>query len=145
MADPTTELTKEFLEINNYLVRKETKFQNKVKNNDLFGTCSDIDILAISQFGIQTANFQLSKVIIGEVKNYSIMGNKEVDSIYDTKFYFFDSEPKFAWAQLRDLIPKKEHDKVIFCRATSQQVYDYALKKYNIKIVTVGLMIKLIA
>lgn len=145
MADPTTELTKEFLEINNYLVRKETKFQNKVKDADLFGTCSDIDILAISQLGIQRADFQLSKIIIGEVKNYSITSNKKVDSIYDKKFHFFDSRPKFAWAQLRDLIPKKEHDKVIFCRATSQQVYDYALKKYNIKIVTVGLMIKLIA
>jgi len=43
MADPTTELAKEFLEFNDYLVRKETKFQ---KNKKLQGTPSDIDIIA---------------------------------------------------------------------------------------------------
>ena len=89
MADPTTELTKEFLEMNSYLVRKETKFQNKIKDDELYGTCSDIDILATSQLGLHMGDFQLSKVIIGEVKNYSIMNKGAIKDIIDNKFLGF--------------------------------------------------------
>jgi hypothetical protein len=140
MADPTTELAKEFLEMNDYLVRKETKFQ---KSKKLQGTPSDIDIVAISPKGIQKDGLQLSENIIGEVKNWRIEDKDTLDDIYEDKFKFIDAQPKAAWKQLRKLIPSKRYDKVIFCLATTQQVYDYAWKKYGIKIVTTGLMIKL--
>jgi hypothetical protein len=145
MADPTTELTKEFLEMNNYLVRKETKFQNKAKGNKLSGTCSDIDIIASSPKGIQEKELQLSGIIIGEVKHWAILKKATVDYIYKKKFRFIDKKPKLAWQQLKKWIPSKDYDRVIFCKATTQEVYDYALKKYTIKIVTIGIMIKMIA
>ena len=112
LADPTTELTKEFLETNNYTVRKETKFQ---KNKKLQGTPSDIDILAISPKGIQTPDLQLGECIVGEVKNWSITKRTKLDEVYKDKFHFIDSQPKLAWQQLRDLVPTKKFDRVIFC------------------------------
>ena len=51
MADPTTELAKEFLEFNNYLVRKETKFY---RNKELKGTASDIDIMRVHRSNMMT-------------------------------------------------------------------------------------------
>jgi hypothetical protein len=139
LADPTTELSKEFLEFNDYLVRKETKFQ---KNKKLQGTPSDIDIIAISPKGIQEKELQLRECVIGEVKNWSIREKSTLDEVYKDKFHFIDAQPSIAWQQLKKLIPSKNFEKVIFCFATNQEVYDYALKKYRIKIITVGQMLK---
>lgn len=145
LADPTTELAKEFLEMNNYLVRKETRFQRLTKGNKLYGTPSDIDIIATSPKGIQEKDFQLKENVIGEVKNWSILKEKTLDRIYTSKFSFFDNKPRLAWQQLKKFISTKKYARVIFCLATNQQVYDYALDKYNIKIITTGLMIKRMA
>jgi hypothetical protein len=139
MADPTTELAKEFLEINNYLVRKETKFQ---KNKKLQGTPSDIDIVAISPKGIREDGFELEENVIGEVKNWRITDKETLDDIYKDKFRFIDVQPKVAWKQLRELIPGRRFDRVIFCLATTEEIHDYAWKKYEIKIITTGFMIK---
>jgi len=117
VADPTTELTKEFLEINNYLVRKETKFK---KNRKLEGTHSDIDIIAISPKGIQTPELQIGECVIGEVKHWEIMKKTKLDEVYKDKFRFIDTQPKIAWRQLRDLVHTRKFDKVIFCFATNQ-------------------------
>jgi len=142
VADPTTELTKEFLEINNYLVRKETKFQ---KNKKLQGTPSDIDIIAVSPKGIQDKDFQLGKCIVGEVKNWPILKKSTLDKVYKDKFHFIDAQPRLSWKQLKKLVPTRKYEKVIFCFATTQEVYDYALNKHCIKIVTMGVMLKNLA
>ncbi len=139
MADPTTELAKEFLEMNHYSVRKETKFH---QNKKAQGTPSDIDIIAISPKGIP--ELKLGECIVGEVKNWSIMKRETFDEIYDDKFRFMESQPQYAWQQLKDFIPTKNFDKVLFCFATNQDTYDYALKK-GINIVTTGQMLKNLA
>ena len=60
MADPTTELAREFLEFNNYLVRKETKFY---RNKGQTGTASDIDIIATSPRGMKKGSLRLGRNI----------------------------------------------------------------------------------
>lgn len=141
MADPTTELAKEFLEFNDYLVRKETKFY---KNRELKGTASDIDIIATSSRGIKSAELELKRSIIAEVKNWQIMRNETLDRIYKDKFKQID-DPEISWQQLRRYIPSRIFDKVLFCLATTEEVYKYALKKYEVKIITTGFIIKQIA
>jgi len=71
MADPTTELAREFLEFNNYLVRKETKFY---KNKDLKGTASDIDITTTR--AINARELGLKKDIVAEAKNWKLRTGK---------------------------------------------------------------------
>lgn len=141
MADPTTELAKEFLEFHSYSVRKETKFY---KNKKLEGTPSDIDIIATSPKGVEIGELELKENIIAEVKNYEITNKKAFDKIYKNKFRYIDN-PQISWKQLKKYIPSKRFDRVLFCLATTQDAHDYALKKYKIKIVTSGFIIKQIA
>lgn len=141
MADPTTELAKEFLEFNNYSVRKETKFY---KNKKLTGTPSDIDIIATSPRGIKIGNIELKENVIAEVKNWEITKKKQLDKVYKDKFKYID-KPEISWKQLRKYISSKRFDKVIFCLATTEGVFNYALEKYGIKIITTGFIIKQIA
>ncbi len=139
MADPTTELAREFLEFNNYLVRKETKFQRTKK---LEGTPSDIDIIAISPKGIKVDELELKENTIAEVKNWQVTAKETLDDIYRDKFKFIDIQPKISWKQLKKYLPSRSFDKVIFCLATTEEVYKYALEKYGIKIITTGFIIK---
>lgn len=141
MADPTTELASEFLEVNNYLVRKETKFY---KNKERKGTASDIDIIATAPQGVKLGNLELKKNVIAEAKNWGVMKTKTLDRIYKRKFRFIDKD-KISWPQLRKYISTKSFDKVLFCLATTDDVGTYAKRKYEIKIVTTGFMIKQIA
>jgi hypothetical protein len=141
MADPTTELAKEFLEFHNYLVRKETKFYKSKKPK---GPPSDIDIIAISPKRLRKGNFELKENIIAEVKNWQITKKETVDEIYKDKFKYIDKF-EVSWKQLKNYISSKRFDKVIFCLATTDDVYNYALKKYGIKIITTGFIIKQIA
>jgi len=141
MADPTTELAKEFLEFNNYSVRKETKFYKK---SELKGTPSDIDIIATSPKGIKIGELELKENIIAEVKNWKIMKKKTLDRIYKHKFKHID-KPEISRKQLKKYIPSTIFDKVIFCLATTEEVYNYALRKYKIKIITTGSIIRQIA
>lgn len=141
MADPTTELAREFLEFNNYLVRKEVKF---FQNKKLEGTPSDIDIIATSPKGISIDGLELKKNVVVEVKSWQIMQKITVDEIYKDKFRYIDN-PQISWKQLRKLIPNRTYDKVLFCLATTEEVFDYAKATYDIKIVTTGFMIKHIA
>ncbi len=46
---------------------------------------------------------------------------------------------------MKELMPTRKFDRVIFCFATNQSTYDYALNKYGIKMITTGQMIKSIA
>lgn len=139
MADPTTELVKEFLEFNNYCVRKETKFQN---NKKLQGTASDIDIIATRPTSKRIREIEFGENIIGEVKNYNLDKKDELDSIYKDKFQFLDKCPNESWKQLKKWIWTKKYDRAIFCAATTENIFDYALTKYNIKIISAGFMIK---
>ncbi len=141
MADPTTELAKEFLEFNNYLVRKETKFY---KNKQMKGTASDIDIIATNPRGIKIGDLELKANIIAEVKSWAILKRKTLDRIYKDKFKHIDN-PAISWRQLRKYIPSKIFDKLVFCLATTEDVYQYAMKTYEIKILTTGFIIKQIA
>jgi len=145
MADPVTELAKEFLELNNYIVRKETKFY---KDKVAKGTASDIDIIAIGRTGISVGGNELKENIVAEVKT-GVFDKKEwIDDVYDNKFKHIEN-PNVSFWQLEKYIPRRElesgnFDKVLFCTATTDTVYNYALTK-GIKIVTAGFMIKEIA
>jgi len=142
MADPTTELAKEFIEFNNYSVRKETKFQRSKK---LMGTPSDIDIIAVSPTKTKVGGLDLEENIVAEVKNWAVTKKGTLDEIYEAKFKFMDTYQKISWKQLRKYVRSKKFDRVVFCLATTEEVYDYALRKYGIKIITTGFMIKHIA
>jgi len=142
LADPTTELAKEFLEFHNYLVRKETKFY---KSKDMKGTPSDIDIIAISPRETKIGDLMLKENIIAEVKNWQIRKEETLDDIYEDKFKFIDDEHQASWKQLKKYLPSRRYAKAIFCLATTEDVYDCAWKKYKIKVITTGFMIKQIA
>jgi hypothetical protein len=142
LADPTTELAKEFLEFNDYLVRKETKFQ---KNKKLQGTPSDIDIIATRPTSKKIGELELSGNIIGEVKNWTIDTEDLLDDVYDDKFRFIDTYPEESWKQLRKWLWSEKFDRIIFCFATTEGVFNKALGKYNIKMITAGFMIKNLA
>lgn len=142
MADPTTELAKEFLEFNNYAVRKETKFQRSKK---LMGTPSDIDIIATSPKRTKIGNLDLEENIVAEVKNWEVTTKEKLDEIYEDKFKFMDTYPRVSWRQLRKYIRSKKFGRVLFCLATTEKVYEYALRKYGIKVITTGFIIKHIA
>ena len=139
MADPTTELAKEFLEMNNYLVRKETKFY---KNKELKCTASDIDIIATRPKGIRIGDLKLQKNIIGEVKSGEVTKRRQFDEIYEDKFKFIDDEPEISWEQLKEHISGRAFDKALFCLTTTKDVYDYAQEEYETKIITTGFIIK---
>ena len=142
MADPTTELAKEFLEFHDYSVRKETKFY---KSKDRKGTPSDIDIIATSPRETEFEELTLKENIIAEVKNWQITKKERLDDVYEDKFAFIDNEPRIAWKQLKRYVSSRRFDRVIFCLATTENVYNRALKKYRIKIITTGFIIKQIA
>jgi hypothetical protein len=141
MADPTTELAREFLEFNNYLVRKEVKFYH---NKKLIGTPSDIDIIATSPKGISVDGLELKENVVAEVKSWQAMHKSTIDEIYKDKFRYIDN-PRISRKQLRKIIPSGTYDKVLFCLATTQEIFDYAKAKYGIIIITTGFMIKHIA
>ena len=142
MADPMTELAKEFLEFNDYSVRKETKFQ---KTKKLEGTPGDIDIIATRPNIKKIGEFELRENIIGEAKNWTIDSNERLDEVYNSKFRFMDRYQEQSWKQLKRWIWSKKYDRVVFCFATTEDVFKYALEKYNIKIITAGFMIKNLA
>lgn len=139
MADPTTELASEFLEFNGYLVRKETKFY---KNRKLRGTASDIDIIATRSS--DSRELGLKKDIVAEAKNWEISKRKTLDRVHKNKFKYIN-DYEISWKQLKKYISTKRFGRVIFCLATTEDVYNYALKKYGIKIITTGFMIKHLA
>jgi hypothetical protein len=144
MADPTTELAKEFLEINGYIVRKETKFYKKIKNKRPFGTASDIDIIATRSRPIKIGDIKLKENIVAEAKNWEVDSKGTIDDIYNDKFKRVENF-KVSWVQLKNFISSKRFDKILFCLATTEKVYKYALKEYGIKIITSGFIIKNIA
>lgn len=137
MADPTTELAKEFLEVYGYSIRKVTKF---TKNRKLKGTPGDIDIIAVSPKNVKFREFELKKEIVAEVKNWEVMIKDTFDGIYDNKFKYIN-DYDISWQQLRYYIKSKKFDRILFCYATTDKVYSYALKK-RIRIITAGFMIK---
>src|SRR5208283_3820203 len=89
----------------------------------------------------------LGQYIIGEVKNFEITTIKYFEQVYKNKFKFIDKYSDSAFEQLKYLIPQTYNkvDKVLFCLATTDEVYNYALDKHEIKIVTVGQIIKSMA
>lgn len=137
MADPTTELAREFLEFNNYIVKKETKFH---KNKELEGTPGDIDIIAISPKGVDLGEFKLKKIVVAEVKSWDVTTKEQFNNIYDDKFYFINKE-NIGWKQLKKYISSKKFDRVLFCGGTTHEVYKHA-EKNGVRIITSGFIIK---
>lgn len=141
MADPTTELAREFLEFNNYAVRKETKF---FKNRQNVGTASDIDIIAVSPKDSVVDGIKLSRNIVAEVKNWEVWDKDAVDRIYRGKFKHVN-DPKISGKQLRRYFNGRRFDRIIFCLGTTKNTSEYAWKEYGIKIITTGFIIKQMA
>jgi len=139
MADPTTELAKEFLEFQGYIVKKESKF---IKNKELKGTAGDIDIIAISSKGVDLGEFKLKREIVAEVKSWKVMTKEQFNEIYDDKFKYINNY-KISWRQeqLKKYFSSKKFDRILFCGATTDEVYEYALKK-GVRIITSGFIIK---
>ena len=141
MADPTTELAREFLEFNEYMVKKETKFY---KNKKLKGNPGDIDIIAVSSKDTKFGDFILNKQIVAEVKNWKVDKKSIIREIYEDKFKHIDNY-KISWKQLKKYFPYQKFDRVLFCFATTEEIFNYAWEKYGIKIITAGFMIKQLA
>ncbi len=141
MADSSTEIAREFLELMGYAVRKETKF---FKNKKQFGTASDIDIIASRAKELRIDGLVLGKNIVGETKNWDVDNRGTLDWIYEDKFRFIDNS-KISWPQLKTFFETRSFDRVLFCLATTNEVFKYARKRYGITIVSAGLMIKQMA
>ncbi|MBI4452479.1 hypothetical protein HY637_03555 [Candidatus Woesearchaeota archaeon] len=137
MADPATELAREFLEFNKYIVIKQTKFH---KNKKLKGTPGDIDIIAISPKKCKLEGFTLKGIVVAEVKNWNVKTKAHFNDIYSDKFKFINND-KIGWKQLKKYISSKKFDRVLFCGATTNAVYKYAEKK-GVRIITSGFIIK---
>jgi hypothetical protein len=140
LAEPVTELAKEFLELLNYSVRKDTKFY---KNAALSGTASDVDIIAIHPTGVKLNGIELGRNIVGEAKNYEIWDKEDIDDIYSEKFRYAD-DPAIGGVQLKRFF-NGGFDKVLFCLGTRDPLPKYALDTYGIKILTSGLIVREIA
>lgn len=141
MADPTTQLAKEFLEFRNYSVRLLTKFY---KNKRDKGTPGDIDIIATSPKGTRIGNLHLKPNIVAEVKNYEILRESTLKWIYDEKFAPID-DPQISARQLRNYISGTSFDRILFCLATTEDLARYARENLGIKVITTSLMIKELA
>lgn len=137
MADPTTELAKEFLEVYGYCIRKVTKF---VKNKKLKGTPSDIDIIAVKSKKTNFIKLVLDKQIIAEVKNWPVYDKQTFDHIYDDKFKYINNHD-ISRSQLKDYFSSSKFDRILFCHSTTPEIFNYAFKK-KVKIITSGFIIK---
>lgn len=100
------------------------------------------DIIATRS--INTKEPGLKKDVIAEAKNWEVTNRKTLDRIYKNRFKYID-DYGISWQQLEAYISTKRFDRVLFCLATTKDVYDYAWKKYKIKIITTGFMIKHLA
>lgn len=142
MPDAMTQLAKEFLELNHYIVSTNIKIP-KSKNQ----TESDVDIIASSNKGSKTLadEFDLKyKTIIGEVKNYSISSGKTLTEVYYSKFKHVEENP-FSRNRIKEYVRlSHKFDKVLFCKDIKPSVLKYA-KKHKIKIITAVQMISYMA
>lgn len=133
-----TELAREFLYLNKYHVSTDVKFY---KNKEHKGTKGDIDIIARRVNDLKLDDFILGKNLVAEVKSQIIKSKKNFDDIYSDKFAYID-DLEIGWTQLKNYVPGKNFERILFCLATTEEVYKYALKKYNLKILTFGFIFK---
>lgn len=138
MADPMTELAKEFLELNNYLVRKDTKFYKK-KNQE--GTAGDVDIIATRPNRLVLGDREFGSNIVGEAKQGVYDKESEIDYVYEDKFKCIDNS-EICRPQLERYLPEWKFDRVLFCFAARKRACDYAWNEYKLKVVTAGFIIK---
>ena len=136
MEEPMTQLVKEFLEVNDYLVRVNTKIDKGQR------TMSDIDILA---HRIKTKRkiqyIPLNDSIIGEVKNYRIIkkGTWGFENIYKKAFEVFEHEENVNI--MGHIVPIKDAERVLFCfSATTDTLETAEIKK--ITIISASYMVK---
>lgn len=138
MTDPMTDLASEFLYLNKYHVSTEVKFY---KNKEQKGTKGDIDIIARRVKNLKLDDLTLGKNLVAEVKSQIIKRKTAFDNIYSDKFAYID-DLDIGWSQLKDYVPNKNFERILFCLATTEEVYEYALKKYNLRILTFGFIFK---
>ena len=85
--------------------------------------------------------FSLGKNVVGEAKNWEVERRSTLDWIYRNKFRFIDNSG-ISRPQLRTFFKSRSFDKVLFCLATTDDVFEYAQSKYGIKVMSAGFMIK---
>jgi hypothetical protein len=140
MAEPMTELAKEFLEMNNFIVRKETKFfKEGMYYNETHGTAGDIDIIAVRKDNLKFENEVIKNQIVAEVKSFDLSNMTQLKEVYEDKFKFIENSSN--WNQLTHFFSSKKFDRIIFCFSVSNGMREKA-KKYKIKIITAGQIIK---
>jgi hypothetical protein len=117
MPDYYVALVKEYLELQNFVVRTETKF--KIRKKDKRGimrtSWGDIDILAIK---IQDG--KIIEVIVGEVKG-EYQTEKNMQGIIEDKF-----ENKHVIKRLQGLIGSSEYTKYLYCWSWTPKRREFA-------------------
>ena len=141
MGDAITGLAREFLEFNYYFVKEFVVLDEDSYIQKGFEGVAIVDVIATSLKGADFGEFKLGKEVVAGVKNWNFNDKRQVDQMYEAKLKLVD---KFdiSWKDLNKWISSKKFDKVLFCSAATTEVCDYALKKYGIRIITTGFIIK---
>jgi len=131
MPDYYVALAKEYLEMQGFLVRTETKYEKREKDKRGIERTSwpDIDILAAKIKGNEVV-----QTIIGEVKGES-QTEQEVKDIYEKNF-----DNPFVKRKLEDLIGSVSPEKWLFCFSWGQKERKFA-EKLGIKAISMSEMI----
>jgi len=117
MPDYYVALVKEFLELQDFVVRTETKFPilKRDKNGIMRTSWGDIDILAY-----RIKDNMIAEVIVGEVKGES-KSEKEILEIIEDKF-----ENKHVKKWLQGLIGLSEYKKYLYCWSWTSKRREFA-------------------
>jgi len=119
MPDYYVALVKEYLELQGFIVRTETKYeiQRKDKRGIERTSWGDIDILAV-----QIQDDKVTKAIIGEVKA-EYKTEKEIEELNQEKF-----ENAFVREKLGELLGKTNCEKYLFCWSWHPSRKEFAKK-----------------
>jgi len=119
MPDYYVALVKEHLELQDFIVRTETKY--KIRKKDSRGilrtSWGDIDILAV-----KIEDNKISELIVGEVKAEA-QTEKEIQEIDVDKF-----ENKYVKQRLKELFGSSRHKKCLYCWSWEPKTRKFAEK-----------------
>lgn len=116
MADYYELFVKEYLELEGFLVRLNTKFKKGKEG----GLPPDIDVIAI--------NPSKNQSVVGEVKGVSLE-KRDIDK-ENEDFNNIDQRNK-----IKEILGHENYDKYIFCWGVDEETGRYATEKYQIHIV----------
>lgn len=119
MPDYYVSFVKEYLELQGFIVRTETKYP--IKKKDVRGTLrtswGDIDILAS-----KIKDNEVFELIVGEVKAFS-QTEKTIKKIDEEKY-----ENQFIKQQLKELFGSTNYRKYLYCWSWKPKTREYANK-----------------